>query len=97
MAKWEVHENLRGGNGMIITRTVKVMWLKFIRLDLDPKASIGHHLHDGDSELYITFNKNIRFCRNPKWKLLNFCKKGSAHSAENLSELEDARIWAVKF
>lgn len=97
MATWEVHESLRGGNGMVITRTISALGMKFIRLDLDPKASIGLHTHDIDSELYISFNKNIRFCGDSKRKLWNLCKKGSTHSAENLSKGKTARIWAVKF
>ena len=97
MAYYEVHQNLRGGNGMIITQTVQIMRVRFIKLDLDPEASIGEHLHDVDSELYISFDRNIRFSGNKEYKLFNFCRKGSNHSAENVSKERMARIWAIKF
>ena len=96
-SSWEIHTNLRGGNGIVVTHTKKVFGIYFIKLDLRPESTIGEHFHMGDSEIYLTFSRNIRFCESKKWRLFNFCKKGYAHSAANLSKEKNARIWAVKF
>ena len=97
MTSREIYSNLRGGTGIVITHTTKVLGLFFIRLDLRPESTIGEHFHTGDNEIYFTFSRHIRFCNNEKWKFCNFCKKGSSHSAKNLSKEKIGSIWAVKF
>ena len=98
----EKHQNLHGGTGIVTTYTRKIYFFRrrsigrFIILVLEPKSSIGLHQHLGDSEIYVTFNRNIRFCENKKWRFLNYCKKGNMHCAENISN-KKAKIFAFKF
>lgn len=96
MAKWDVHRNLYGGVGMIITKTVRILGVKIIRFDLDPESTIGHHFHNAERELYISFDKNVRLNGNADWKMMSFCRKGCAHSAQNISQTI-AKLWAIKF
>lgn len=96
----EKHSNLRGGEGIVTTRTriLKIFGKKFrfIRLKLYPKASIGWHYHHFEKELYFTFSPHIRFNESKIWKLFNFCKNGNKHCAVNTSA-KYAKIYAIKF
>lgn len=102
----ERHENLRGGKGVTITRTLIlkkwILWgeisprKKAVRLDLMGNSSVGKHCHKYDSEIYFTFDRNIRFNENRYFHHVNICLKGHSHSAVNLGE-EKATIYALKF
>ena len=102
----EEHRELRGGVGKVTTYTRAVRRFIFfgrftekfrlIKLILHEESSIGEHVHDSSNELYITFNRNIRFNNNKSWRMFNLCRKGKSHSAQNLSTKE-ATIFAVKF
>ena len=95
----ERHESLRGGDGVIITYT-KIIFLKkrrvkWIVMKLSPRATIGLHEHTDDSEIYMTFNRNVRFGLKKK-PFLNLCTKGRTHSASNQSDYW-ATVFAIKF
>ena len=100
----EIHKNLRGGKGTVITYTGAVRRFivcgrsvgKFIILRLSPGATIGMHEHTDDSEIYMTLNRKIRFCGNKYWRFSNHCHKGQSHSAANEGN-KYARIFAVKY
>ena len=102
--KREIHKNLRGGMGEVTTYTSVVRSFgffgpkkgKFIILVLGPKASIGMHRHEKDSEIYVTLNRKIRFCRSKQWAMTNHCKRGNVHSAKNLGN-KKALIFAYKY
>ena len=95
-----MHFCLWGGNGRVTTRTrgIKVFGknILFIRFRLDYLSSIGWHLHKDSSEVYFTFDRNIRFNESKKWKLFNICCKGKKHCANNISMSETAKIYAIK-
>jgi hypothetical protein len=102
----EEHIGLRGGEGLITTYTRVVRkWILFggpspkkraIKLVLSEGAWIGRHKHTDDSEIYITFNRNVLFNGRKFWTPINICKKGRTHSAKNTSK-KDATIFAFKF
>ena len=95
----ERHENLRGGNGIVITHTKVIFFrerrIKIIIMEMSPNSTIGLHQHVDDTEIYITNNKNVRFGIK-KNKFFNRCPKGGTHSASNLSN-EGATVFAIKF
>lgn len=96
----ELHRNLWGGNGKVATRThgIRVFGkiILFVKFRLDCAASIGWHLHNNSSEIFFTFDRNIRFNEYPKWKFFNICRKGEKHCVDNLSMSETAKIYALK-
>lgn len=100
----KVHRGLRGGKGKVVTNTTWLKrWIFFgkpdslqaITLDFDPFASVGKHMHTTDIEIYITFNRFIRFNKWKFWSPINICLKGHEHCAQNLSN-ENARVYALK-
>lgn len=103
--KREEHRKLRGGKGKIVTYTTKLKkWIFFgepdkkqvIKLVFDPFASVGWHWHTEDSEIYITFNRRVRFNGRKHWFPINVCLKGHRHMAVNDSN-EPAKLYALKF
>ena len=99
MFRKEKHESLRGGDGVIITYTNIIFFrtrrLKLILIKMSPNSTIGLHEHTDDSEIYMTFNRNVRFGIK-KTKYFNRCPKGSFHSASNFSK-DLATVFAIKF
>ena len=95
----ERHENLRGGEGVIVTYTniifLKKRRVKIILMKMSPRATIGLHEHTEDSEIYMTMNRHVRFGLKKK-RFLNFCLKGRTHSASNQSDYW-ATVFAIKF
>ena len=95
----ERHENLRGGDGVIVTYTkitfLKRRRVKWIIMKMSPRSTIGLHQHTDDSEIYMSFNGHVRFGlkNNP---FLNLCAKGRTHSARNQSD-NWATVFAIKF
>ncbi len=96
----EKHTNLRGGKGIVTTRTyvTKIFGkeVRFVKFKLYPHSSIGWHFHHLEKELYFTFSSSIRFNESKIWKLFNFCKRGDKHCAANISQ-KYAKIYAIKF
>lgn len=102
----ERHANLRGGEGWVVTYTaVLKRWIFFgdpspkkraIMLIVECYSSVGNHKHTNDSEIYVTFNRNIRFNGRKYWSPINICLKGNSHSAKNIGK-KDAKIYAFKF
>lgn len=92
--KWARYPNLRGGVGFVDVHMVQIFNVAFVTFKLGPRATIGSHQHLYEREVYFTFNKAVRFSGTQRF--FNFCRKGKAHSAENLS-WKEARMWAVKF
>lgn len=102
----EEHANLRGGEGWVVTYTaVLKRWFFFgrpspkkraIKLKLESYSSVGKHQHTNDSEIYITFNRKIRFNGQKNWSPINICLKGNSHSAKNTGSTS-ANIYAFKF
>ena len=102
----EEHIGLRGGEGLITTYTkVLKKWILFggpspkkraIKLVLSSGAWIGRHQHTDDSEIYITFNREVTFNGKRYWCPINICRKGQRHSAANHSR-KDATIYAFRF
>lgn len=102
----EEHIGLRGGEGLVTTYTkVLKKWILFggpspkkrvIKLVLSSGAWIGRHQHTDDSEIYITFNRDVTFNGKRYWCPINICRKGERHSAANNSR-KDATIYAFKF
>ena len=94
----ERHESLRGGDGIIITYTKIIFFkrrrLKLILMKMSPTSTIGLHQHTDDSEIYFTFNKNVRFGLE-KRRFFNRCPKGGTHSASNFSK-HWANVFAIK-
>jgi len=86
--------NMRGGNG-----TVKLeRWFKpedfgakirlCTRMTLEPGASIGNHVHDGEDELYLVLAGKGRILENGDWAPIQsgdaiLTGKGGSHSVEN--------------
>ena len=103
---YEDHYSLRGGVGRITTCTRAVRRfilfgrfsqnMRAITLTFHEKASIGEHVHEFENEIYITFDKNIRFNNNKRWRMINFCRKGKSHSAQNVSK-KHANVYAFRF
>ena len=102
----EEHVGLRGGEGLVTTYTRGLnKWILFggpspkmrmIKLVLSSGAWIGRHQHTYDSEIYITFNRNVMFNGRKYWCPINICRKGKWHSATNTSQ-KNATIYAFKF
>ena len=102
----EMHANLRGGVGYVVTYTaVLKRWIFFggpspkkraIKLVLKGYASVGKHRHTEDSEIYLTFNRKVRFKGQKRYCPINVCLRGNSHSAENTGGV-DANIYAFKF
>ena len=97
----EIHRNLRGGKGIITTHTY-VFWffgryVQFAILTFDCGSHIGWHDHLYQDEIYITFNRSIRFNQSEKWHFFNVCKSGQKHCANNLSFDFPANVYAIKF
>jgi len=99
------HLKLRGGKGKIITYTTFLKkWFFFgepdkkqaIKLVFTPYASVGWHWHTKDTEIYITFNRRVRFNGRKHWFPINVCLKGHKHKASNESN-EEAKVYALKF
>lgn len=95
----EKHESLRGGDGVIITYTNVIFCgrqrIKVILIKMSPNSTIGLHEHTDDGEIYMTFNRNVRFGIK-KTRYFNRCSKGSFHNASNFSK-DWATVFAIKF
>ena len=94
----ERHESLRGGDGVIITYTNVIFFMgqmvKIVFIKMSPYSTIGLHEHTDDKEIYMTFNRNVRFGFE-KEKFFNRCPIGGTHSANNLSG-KWATVFAIK-
>ena len=94
----ERHESLRGGEGVIITYT-KIIFLKrrrvkIILMKMSPRSTIGLHQHTDDSEIYVSFNRHVRFGLE-RGRFFNRCYDGNTHSASNQSD-SWATVFAIK-
>lgn len=92
--KTENRENMRGGNGTVkITNFVgkEELYGKgrlFARITLEPGCSIGEHIHEGDSEIFVvergcpTYNDGGKTVEAKPGDVL-ICPAETSHSVAN--------------
>lgn len=86
--KKERMDNFKGGNLYIMANIYFDGVNKVLVADLPPKASIGEHKHEVDSELiFIERGTPLAICDGKEERLkagdVHYCKKGSTHTLIN--------------
>lgn len=84
----ETLNNFKGGNGLLITRNYIDNNNKIMMSKLQPGASSGYHLHEGNNEIVYIIEGRARFIYDDKEELLNagevhYCPNGHSHSMHN--------------
>ncbi|WP_071026459.1 cupin domain-containing protein [Peptoniphilus raoultii] len=103
----KVLENVRDGNGILIGEYVTDNDLfedvtMISRMILEPKASIGYHIHSGDGELYYILKGDGVFLEKDKKTKVSsgdFCiiNDGEGHGLINYSNNSNLEFMAVVF
>ena len=94
----EEHIGLRGGEGLITTYTkVLKKWILFggpspkkraIKLVLSSGAWIGRHQHTDDSEIYITFNREVTFNGNENYTEVTVTKDFNVYQVNTTLDVD---------